>query len=121
MPLQLEGKYLQRVVPGVGTLMGLVEEALREKFFPALFRGEEINANCQKILGHSIKHDGLGILDPRLSVDIAYNTSKLASREQVDSLLRGSSLKYVGHRVCVRRASLSERREKIHVNLGDMD
>ena len=37
MSLQLEWQYLQRTVPGVGTLMGPIEEALREKFFPALF------------------------------------------------------------------------------------
>ena len=30
MSLQLEWQYLQRTVPGVGTLMGPIEEALRE-------------------------------------------------------------------------------------------
>ena len=40
MSLQLEWQYLQRTVPGVSTLMGPIEEALREKFFPALFGGE---------------------------------------------------------------------------------
>ena len=39
MSLQLEWKYLQRTVPGVGTLMGPIDDALREKFFPALFGG----------------------------------------------------------------------------------
>ena len=39
MPLQLKWQYLQRTVPGVGTFMRPVEEALREKFFPSLFRG----------------------------------------------------------------------------------
>ena len=51
MLLQLEWQYLQRTVPGDGTLMGPIEEALREKFFPTLFGGEEINANFRKILG----------------------------------------------------------------------
>ena len=41
--------------------------ALREKFIPAIFRGEEINADFQNILGHSIKHGGLGIPDPQFS------------------------------------------------------
>ena len=54
--------------------MGPIEEALREKLFPALFGGEEINADFRKILGHSVKHGGLGITDPRLSVESAYNT-----------------------------------------------
>ena len=64
MLLQLEWQYLQRTVPVVGTLMDPVEEALREKFFPALFRGEEINADFRKILGHSVNHGCLGIPDP---------------------------------------------------------
>ena len=42
---ELEWQYLQRTVPGVGTLMGPIEEALREKFFPALLWGGEINAH----------------------------------------------------------------------------
>ena len=59
--------------------MGPIEEALREKFFPALFRGEEINTDFWKILGHSVKHGVLGIPDPRFSAESAYNTSKAAS------------------------------------------
>ena len=43
--------------------MGTIEEALREKFFPTLFREEEINSDFRKTLGHSDKHDGLGIPD----------------------------------------------------------
>ena len=50
--------------PGVGTLMGPIEEALRKKTFPAIFMGEEINANFWKIIGHCVKHGGLGIPDP---------------------------------------------------------
>ena len=39
MSLQSEWQYLQRTVPRVGTLMGPIEEALREKFFLLLFGG----------------------------------------------------------------------------------
>ena len=39
MSLQLERQYLQRTVSRVDTLIGPIEEALREKFFPALFGG----------------------------------------------------------------------------------
>ena len=78
--------------------MGPIEEALREKFFPSLFRGEEIISDFWKILGHSVNHGGLGIPDPHLSADSDYNTSKAASWELVDSLLEGFVLKYVGHR-----------------------
>ena len=75
MSLQLEWQYLQSNVPIVVTLMGPIEETLREKFSPALFGGEEINTNSWKILGHSVKHGGLGILDPWFSAESAYNTS----------------------------------------------
>ena len=85
--------------------MGPIEKALREKSPPSLFGGEEITADFRKILGHSVKNGGLGIPDPRLSADSAYNTFKASSRDLVDSLLGGSVLNYVGNRVCVRKAS----------------
>ena len=44
--------------------MGPIEEALREKLFPLLFCGEEINADLGKILGHGVNHGNLGIPDP---------------------------------------------------------
>ena len=91
MSLQLKWQYLQRTVPRVGTLMAPIEEALREKFFPALFGGEEINADFWKILRQSFKHGGLGITDPRLSAESAYNTSTASSRQLEDSLLGGST------------------------------
>ena len=120
MPLQLEWQYLQSTVPRVGTLMGPIEESLREKFSPALFGREEINADFRKILGHSVMRGGLGIPEPRLSAESAYNTSKAVGGELVDSILGGSALNYVGHRVCVLRASSAARREKMHVELGDL-
>ena len=51
--------------------MGPIEESLREKFFPTIFGGEEIDADFRKILGHGVKHGGLGIPDPRLSAESA--------------------------------------------------
>ena len=100
--------------------MGPIEEYLREKFFPALFGGEEINADFHKLLGHSIKHGSLGIPDPQLSAKSAYNTSKAASGKLVDSLLGGSALNYVGHRACIRWESLATRRERMQVDLVEL-
>ena len=45
-------------------MMSPIEEALREKFFPTLFRGGEINADFRKILGYSVNHGGVGMPDP---------------------------------------------------------
>ena len=100
--------------------MGPLEEALREKFSPALFWGEEITANFRQILGHSVKHVSLDIPDPWLSVKSAYNTSKAASGEVVDSLLGGSALNYADHMACICKTILSERRTKMHVELGEL-
>ena len=100
--------------------MGPIEEALREKFCPMLFRGEEVTADFQNILGHIIKFGGLGIPDPQLSAESAYNTSKAASGELVESLLGGSALNYIGHRAYIRKSSLVAIHEKIHVELGEL-
>ena len=90
--------------------MGPIEDILTAKLFPALFGGEEINTNFWLVLGHSVNHGGLGIPDPRLSAESAYNNSKVASGELVDSLLGGTALIYIGHRACVRRASAGARK-----------
>ena len=64
-------------------------------------------------------HGGIGIPDPWLSAESAYNTSKAASGELVDSLLGGSVLNYVSRRACVRKASLAAKRANLHVELGE--
>ena len=101
-------------------MMGPIEEAPREKYFSALFGGEEINADFWKILGHSVKHGGLGIPYPRLSAEIAYSTSKAANVDLIDSLLGGYALNYVGHRACVPKASAGARKERKHVEMVDL-
>ena len=100
--------------------MGPIEEALREKFFPSLFGGEDITSDFRKILGHSVNHGGLGILDPRLSAECAHNTSKAASRELIDYLLGDSVLNYIGHRACVRKARQSTRLSKRIVKISKL-
>ena len=100
--------------------MGPVEKALREKYPPTLFGGEDINSDSRKILGHCINHVGLGIADPRLSEESSYNTSKAASGELVESLLGGTAFNYIGHRACVCQASLAARRERKHVEMAEM-
>ena len=55
-----------------------------------------------------------------MSADSSYNTFKAASSKLIDSLLGGSALNYVGHRACVRKASLLTRCAKIHFELGEL-
>ena len=72
--------------------MSPIENALINTFLPAIFRGGEVYNDFQKILGHSVKHGGLGIPEPRFSLERVYNTSKATIRELVGSLLVGTSL-----------------------------
>ena len=92
--------------------MDPIEDALREDFFPVLFGGEEVNTYLRQILGHSVNRGGLGIPDPRLLVERAYNTSKSASEVLIGSLLGGTDLNYVSNKGCVRRASADGQKQR---------
>ena len=120
MLLQLEWKYLKRTIPGVGTLMGPIGEALRETFSPTIFREEEAEADFRKILGHSVKRGGLGIPDPRFSAESVYNISKPASGELVGSLLGGTNLKHVGHSVCINWESAGTKKDREYSEIEDL-
>ena len=71
-------------------------------------------------MDHSVKHGGLGIPDPLMPAESAYNTSTAASRQLLDSLLGGSVLNYVGHRACVRKAIQTVRLSKRSVELAEL-
>ena len=103
--LQIEWQYLQSTVPGVGTLMGPIEDSLREAFFNTLFEVRRSAPNLREILGHSVKHRGLGIPDHRLLVEHVSNTPNTDSEVLVCSPLGGTELNYVLLKVCVHRAS----------------
>ena len=109
LTLPLHGRYF---TPGVGSLMGPIEDALREAFFPANFEMEDVSADLIEILGHSVKRGGLGIPDPRMLEERVYNTSKAASEVLVCSLLGGTDLNYVAHKGCVRRSSADGRKQR---------
>ena len=85
-----------------------------------LLGGEEVTVDFRKILGYSVKHVSLGIPNPGLSVECAYNTSKADSRELVDYLLGGYVFNYVGHRACVRNSSQTARLRQKSVELADI-
>ena len=75
--------------------MGPIEDELRDALFLTLFVGEEVSANLREILGHSMKHGGLGIPDPQFLVERVYNTYKAASEVLVGSFLGGTNFNYV--------------------------
>eukprot|EP00957_Ditylum_brightwellii_P010950 829266-Ditylum_brightwellii.AAC.1 len=97
MSLQAEWQYLQRMVPGVGAHMGLLEEALRTVFFPAFF-GEAIGDDLRSLLCHSVKRAGLGVPNPTEATERSYSTSVECCEVLVDSLLEGTPLSYGLHK-----------------------
>ena len=62
--LQQEWAFVQRVTPGVGEAFGPVEEALREIFVPALFRGLSEGLPTRKNTRLPVKQAGLALPDP---------------------------------------------------------
>ena len=103
MLLQLEWKNLKRTVHGIGFLMELLEAALREDFFHALFGGKEVNDGLREIIGHSMKHGGLGIPEPRRTAVQGKKTSVTSCEALLESLLGVSNQNYVGNWSCVRK------------------
>ena len=99
MSLHLEGQYLQRTAPRVGSLMDPMKDDLQEAFSHALFGGEEVSYDLGEILVHSMKCGCLRIPDPHLLAECAYNTSKAASEILVVSILGGTNLNFVAHKV----------------------
>ena len=62
--LQQECVFVQRVTPEVRESFGPVEDALKETFVPALFKGLRKGVTERGVTRLSIKHAGLALLDP---------------------------------------------------------
>ena len=62
--LQQEWQFLQRVTPGQGTAFPKVEDALRDDFIPALFKGAMEALPAQGITCLPCKAAGMAIPDP---------------------------------------------------------
>ena len=110
MSLYMECQYLKMTVPGVGSLMGSIDDDIRVELLPELYEGEEVRSDLREILGHSVKCRGLGIQDPQMSAERVYNTSKSASEILLVSLLGSTDFNYVSHKGCTCRASADGRK-----------
>ena len=89
MSLHIEWQYLQGTVPRFGSLMGPIEYAIRDAFLPAIFVGEDVSANLRNIIEYSVKQGGLGIPDPQMSSERAYNNSNEDSYLEADTRRAG--------------------------------
>ena len=92
--------------------MGPIEDSLRDAFFPALFGGEEASSNFRDILGHSVKHGGLGIPEYQMLAECANNTSNAAREVLVGSLLGGNNLNDIEHKSCMCRSGAEAQKQQ---------
>ena len=92
--------------------MGHIEDVLIHAFSPALFRGEKVSADLRNIIGHIVKRGRLGIPDPPMLEEHAYNTFKAARVVPVGSLLGVTNLNYSVHKVCICRAGAYGRKQR---------
>ena len=63
-PLQQWWAFVQQVTPGIGDAFVLVEEVLRETFFPDLFQGLIERAPRRGVTRLPVKQAGLALPDP---------------------------------------------------------
>ena len=64
-----------------------------------------------EILGHIMKHGGLGILDSSKSARQGCGTSVASCKELLVSLLDVMEINYVGHRACMRKSIAVSQKE----------
>ena len=74
--------------------------------------GEDVRYDLREILDHSVKLGGLGIPDPWLFVERAYNTSKVPREVLVVSFIEGINFNYVDNKYCIRRSSVDAQKQR---------
>ena len=70
--------YVQRTIPNISHLFAPLEEAIIDKFIPALV-GRKISEIERRIFALPVRFGGIGIPDPTTTSDTEYNTSQQPS------------------------------------------
>ena len=100
--LQQEWDFVQRVTPGVGAAFGLVEEALREVFLPALFRGLTEGLTTRTKTGLPVKQAGLPRPDPVQTTPENWTVSFVITVHLVAALRGQAAFRIADHTACLR-------------------
>ena len=99
---QQEWAFLQRVTPGVGAAFGPVEEALREVFLPALFRGLTEGLPTRENTRLPVNQVGLAIMDPVLTAPDNWTESCVTTGHLVAYLRGQTTFRKADHTACLR-------------------
>ena len=93
---------MQRVTPGVGAAFGPVEEALREVFVPALFRGLTEGLPTRENTRLPVKQAGLAIPDPVKTAPENWTASCVITGHLLASLRGQVEFRMADHSACLR-------------------
>ena len=107
--LQQEWAFVQRVTPGVGAAFAPVEEALREVFLSALFRGLTEGLPTSENTRLPVKHAGLAIPDPVLMAPEKCTASCVITGHLVLALRGQTTFWTADHMACLREGRLAVR------------
>ena len=100
---------MQRVTSGVGEAFGPVEEALREVFVPALFRGLTEGLPTRENTRLPVKHAGLAIPDPVKTAHENWTASCVITVHLVAALRGHAVFRTAYHTACLRGRRLAVR------------
>ena len=105
---------MQRVTPGVGEAFGPVEEALREIFVPALFRGLSEGLPKRENTRLPVKQAGLALTDPVQTAPENCTASCIITGHLVVALRGQVAFRTADHSACLRgrRLAMRHRGEK---------
>ena len=92
--LQSEWQYLQRVIPDAGPAFAPVEQALREKFLPALMKeaAGDYTDELREYSALPVRQAGIGVPNPVDTAATCYATSVASTAQLTASLCDGTDL-----------------------------
>ena len=100
---------MQRVTHGAGAAFGPVEEALREVFFPALFRGLTEGLPTRENTRLPVKQAGLAIPDPVKTAPENWTASCIITGHLVAALRVQAVFRTADQSACLRGGRLAVR------------
>ena len=110
--VQCEWQYVQRTVVGCGPWFAPIEQALSERFLPALLRQERVSPAMRQLYALPVKFGGLGLPDPTRTADAAYATSCAATTHLCEAIRGVRPLRLPDHQAVMRQARADHRAKK---------
>ena len=110
--VQCEWQYVQRTVVGCGPWFAPIEQALVERFLPALLRLEHVSPELRQLYALPVKFGGLGLPDPTCTADAAYATSCAATAHLCEAIRGVQPLRLPEHQEVMRRARADHKAQK---------